>query len=179
MDCGFVYLFFQVWNKSEGILKSFATRHTISIRCFLFLGPGFLLCVFVCNIFLFLLEFLLYNILCNEKLFEYYADSKKSYSLFWFCGLPGNLTPGTECLILDQPELHWIVLGLRIWTQIYTHKYLLQMYIWVMKPKYTMCNAWVCVCVCMGDGGWKDILFIVSLNLQESRRIYNTQNKIP
>ena len=36
-------------------------------------------CVYVCNIFLFPLEFLLYNILCNEKLFEYYTDSKKSW----------------------------------------------------------------------------------------------------
>ena len=153
-----LFICFSKYEVNQGILKSFAGRHTISVRCFLFLGPGFLLCVcvYVCNIFLFPLEFLLYNILCNEKLFEYYTDSKKSYSLFWFCGLPGNLTPGTECLILDQPELHWIVLGLRIWTQGYTHKYLLQLYIWVMKPKYTMCNAWVCVsvCVCVYGGWW-------------------------
>lgn len=135
--------------------------------------------VCVCNVFLFPLEFLLCNILCNKKLFEYYSDSKKSYSLFWFCGLPGKPDTRNRSLTLDQPELLWIVLGLRILTQCYTHKYLLQMYIWVMKPKYTMCNAWMCVCVFMGDGGWKDISFIVSLNLQESRRIYNTQNKIP
>ena len=167
MDCGFVYLFFQVWNTSEGILKSFATRHTISIRCLLFPGPGFLLCVCV-TYFSFPWNFFCIIYCAIRSCLSTILIQRRATACSDFVDCQEILTPGTECLLLDQPELLWIVLGLRILTQHYTHKYLLQMYIWVMKPKYTMCNAWVCVY--MGDGGWKDISFIVSLNLTRKQK---------